>query len=133
MSVLIWLLRYITGFFGFFLLLMITAEVFGFIPHSEETPTFIDRLIACAPFLFFSLVLLVPHSLFNKGLRYKFLLLSNAILATAGTYYAIQDFNLNFSGKITWYIIVSALILSILPISNGLALWYRHKHPNVVT
>jgi hypothetical protein len=133
MAVLIWLLRVITGFIGFFVLLICLVEISGLIPYSDESPTFIERLVHYMPLLLFSLVLFAPHSLFNQGMRYRFLFVAYVIASVFGIHTTFLDFNLNYSGVLTWPIIVWATLFTILPISNGLALWYWHKNPNVIT
>ena len=112
---------------------MSLAEISGLIPHSDATPSLIERLISTSPVLLFSVVLLVPHRLFSQGMRYKVLLACYVIFVTAITYYAAHSVLLYISGVTSWYIILESTLLLLVPLSNGFALWYANKYPSLIT
>ena len=133
MKLLIWLTRVIGGFVGFFVLLFSLAEVLGLIPHSDETPPIIQRLIASLPALLFSIVLLVPHSLYNQGNRYRFLLASYLVVTLVVIFYATQGVLSYMSNMASWHIVLVDALILFVPISNALALWYVHENPKTAT
>ena len=133
MKLLIWLVRVVSGFIGFFILSFSLAEVLGLIPHSDETPTIVQRFFACVPALIFSVVLLVPHSLSNQGHRYSFLLGSYIVVTLIVIYIVAHRVQSSLSGTASWDIILVGALLLLMPISNGLALWYVHKNPKFAT
>ena len=133
MKLLIWLTRVIGGFIGFFVLLFSLAEVLGLIPHSDETPPILQRLIASVPTLFCSIVLIIPHSLYNQGNRYKLLLASYLIVTLIVIFYASQGVLSYLSNEASWGIVLVSVLILLVPISNALALWYVHKNPKSAT
>lgn len=133
MNVLCHLIRFLGCGLGLFMMVSGTADVLGFVPHSNETPPWTARLIANSPSMFVGAVLLVPVRHFLLGAKVVALGCGFAVANMWALLSAVDGIAAYMSGGRHWGIIPASLVPLAIISANTAALaflrWQATRPP----
>ena len=127
MKLLFLLVRGLAWLAGSFLLLTSVADVLGFVPYSDETPPWTQRLLSRLPVIASGLVLLAPMRWFLRGYRFRLLIAAYGVMVATQAWDGVRDGLAYLHGQASWHIIPAALFFVAVPLANALLLWWRHR------
>jgi hypothetical protein len=125
MNVLCHITRSFGCWLGLFFVVSGVADVFGFVPHSEEMPPWTARLISNAPPILVGVVLLAPVRHFLRGTKAKALAFAYAVASIWVLRLAVGSLSDFAAGGKHWAIVPISLALAAIALANGAVLLYR--------
>ena len=119
------LVRFFGCMIGLFFVASDVADVLGFVPYSEETPPWAERLFHSVPTMFVGLVLLAPVRYFLRDARFMILVAAYAVAIAWAAYPAISGLSAYVAGGRHWGIVPASLVPLGFIAANAAALLFR--------
>ena len=116
-------IRFVGICLGLFFITSSIADIAGLLPHSEETPPFIERLVSNLIPLFFGSVLLVPHRWCKSKLFFYSLFSSYVFVVGAIGYKLADSYSLIHSGVMDPSAMPFLMLIFGIPLLNAIVLW----------
>ena len=114
---------------GLFAVLSGVADVAGFLPYSDATPPWTERLLSNLPMLVGGLILLLPINRFLAQSRFRFLLGAYLLLLLAVLALAAQGVIDYRAGLKHWVVLWPGLIILSVVAGHIFVLWHWRQHP----
>jgi hypothetical protein len=125
MNLLCHLVRFFGCMIGLFFVASDFADVLGFVPYSDETPPWTERLLHSAPTMFVGLVLLMPVRYSLRDAKFVILAFAYAAAIAWAVSSAIHGLSAYAAGGRHWGIVPTSLVPLGFISANAAVLLFR--------